>query len=59
MADKPRPNKKVLVIVPFPVGEEHLDLRRHQHDCMNFGPDIDFHYKPVSVGGRNLISPYE
>ena len=57
--NKPRPNKKVLVIVPFPVGEEHLVLRRQQHDSMNFGPDIDFHYRPVKVSGRNLISPYE
>ena len=52
-------DKKVLVIVPFPVGDEHLAIRRQQHEAMNFGTDIDFHYKPVRVSGRNLISPYE
>lgn len=51
--------KKVLVIVPFPVGEEHLAMRREQHESASFGPDIDFHYRPVKVSGRNLISPYE
>jgi Asp/Glu/hydantoin racemase len=52
-------DKKVLVIVPFPVDEEHLAMRRQQHEAMNFGPDIDFHYRSVKVSGRNLISPYE
>lgn len=52
-------DKNVLVIVPFPVGEEHLALRREQHASLQFGPGIDFHYRAVKLSGRNLISPYE
>ena len=52
-------DKRVLVIVPFPVGEEHLALRREQRASTDLGPGIAFDYRPVKVGGRNLISPYE
>lgn len=52
-------DKRVLVIVPFPVGEEHLALRREQSASAGLGSGIAFDYRPVKVGGRNLISPYE
>ena len=52
-------NGKVLVIVPFPMGEEHLALRREQHASGGLGVRIEFDYRPVKTGGRNLISPYE
>lgn len=52
-------DKRVLVIAPFPVGEEHLALRREQCASTEPGPGIAFDYRPVKVSGRNLISPYE
>ena len=52
-------NGKVLVIVPFPMEEEHLALRREQHASAGLGVRIEFDYRPVKAGGRNLISPYE
>lgn len=51
--------RKVLVIVPFPMEEEHLALRREQHESAGLGVRIEFDYRPVKTGGRNLISPYE
>lgn len=52
-------DKRVLVIAPFPMGEEHLALRREQRASTELGPGIAFDYRPVKVSGRNLISPYE
>lgn len=39
--------KKVLVIVPFPLDEKGLMNRRAQLKPELFGPDFEFHYKPV------------
>ncbi len=52
-------DRKVLVIVPFPLGGEHLALRREQHAAAGASAGIRFDYRPVAVSGRNLISPYE
>ena len=51
--------KKVLVIVPFPMTEEQLGFRQEQHESLDFGPDIEFHYRPVRAAGGNLVSPYD
>jgi allantoin racemase len=41
---------RVLVIVPFPFGEEGLANRRAQLDAVKLGPDIQFDYRPVKAG---------
>jgi allantoin racemase len=51
--------KKVLVIVPFPMTKEHLANRQEQQASLQFGPDIEFHYRPVRAAGGNLVSPYD
>jgi allantoin racemase len=42
--------QRVLVIVPFPFGEEGLANRRAQLDAVKLGPDIQFDYRPVKAG---------
>lgn len=51
--------KKVLVLVPFPMTGEHLDMRIAQSKTLDFGPDIEFHYKPVKWAGTNFVGPYD
>lgn len=51
--------KKVLVLVPFPMSDEHLDLRIAQSKTLDFGPDLEFHYKPVKWAGTNMVGPYD
>ena len=51
--------RKVLVLVPFPMSGEHLDLRIAQSKTLDFGPDIEFHYKPVKWAGTNFVGPYD
>lgn len=51
--------KRVLVIVPFPMTEEQLGFRQQQHASLDFGPDIQFDYRPVRAAGGNLVSPYD
>lgn len=51
--------KKVLVIVPFPMTEEQLGFRQEQQASLDFGPDIQFDYRPVRAAGGNLVSPYD
>lgn len=54
-----RSKKKVLVLVPFPMSGEHLDMRIAQSKTLDFGPDIEFHYKPVKWAGTNFVGPYD
>ena len=48
--------KTVLVIVPFPMTPENLDLRRAQLDAVELGPGIRFDYRPVRAAPRNYVS---
>ncbi|MCH8113825.1 MAG: hydrogenase expression protein HupH, partial [Proteobacteria bacterium] len=50
---------KVLVLVPFPMSEENLALRRAQSKSTSFGPDLEFHYRPVKWAGTNFVGPYD
>ncbi|GHD05280.1 aspartate/glutamate racemase family protein [Tianweitania populi] len=51
--------KKVLVIVPFPMGEEDLARRQAQMKAVDLGPGIEFHYKAVRVGPKNYSSQHD
>jgi len=51
--------KKVLVLVPFPMSGEHLDMRIAQSRTLDFGADIEFHYTPVKWAGTNFVGPYD
>ena len=48
--------KKVLVIVPFPMSEENLALRREQLKAVSISDSISFIYRPVKAAPRNYIS---
>ena len=50
---------KVLVLVPFPMNEENLAMRRAQSESTSFGPDLEFHYRPVKWAGANFVGPYD
>lgn len=41
---------KVLVLVPFPLDDAALALRRDQLAAVKLGPDIAFDYRPVAAG---------
>jgi len=47
---------RVLVIVPFPMTEEQLGLRRAQLGQVRLGPDIDFDFRPVKAAPSNYVS---
>lgn len=51
--------KKVMVIVPFPMGEEDLSRRKAQMKAVNLGPGIEFDYRPVRVGPQNYSSQHD
>lgn len=51
--------KKVMVIVPFPMGEDDLFRRQAQMKAVNLGPGIEFHYCPVRVGPKNYSSQHD
>jgi len=42
-------NKRVLVIVPFPLDDDGVANRKAQLDSVKLGPDISFDYKPVKA----------
>ena len=48
--------KKVLVIVPFPMSEENLALRREQLKAVSISDSISFIFRPVKAAPRNYIS---
>jgi allantoin racemase len=50
---------KILVLVPFPMSGEHLDIRIAQSKTFEFGPTVEFYYKPVKWGGTNFVGPYD
>ncbi|MBL8381738.1 MAG: hydrogenase expression protein HupH [Burkholderiales bacterium] len=47
---------KVLVIVPFPMAEEQLALRRAQMQAVRLGPDLRFDFRPVRAAPSNYVS---
>lgn len=51
--------KRVLVVVPFAMPSENLLLRQQQLQGMNFGPDIEFVYRPVKAGPLNYSSHHD
>src|SRR5690606_28755832 len=51
--------KKVMVIVPFPMGAEDLARREAQMEAVDLGPGIEFHYRPVRVGPKNYSSQHD
>lgn len=51
--------KKVMVIVPFPMGDEDLARRQAQLNGVDLGPGITFHFKPVRVGPKNYSSQHD
>lgn len=48
--------KRVLVIVPFPMSEENLALRRAQLAAVDLGPGIEFEYRSAKAAPRNYVS---
>jgi len=50
---------KVLVIVPFPVNDEQLALRRAQLRAVRLGPDIEFDFRPVKAAPSNYVSHHD
>src|SRR5687767_12842661 len=54
-----RPMHKVLVIVPFPMNEEQLALRRAQMKAVRLGPDIEFDFRPVKAAPSNYVSHHD
>jgi allantoin racemase len=51
--------KHVLVIVPFPMGEEELDRRKAQLKAVRLGADIAFQFRPVRAGPANYTSQHD
>lgn len=54
-----RPMPRVLVIVPFPMDESNLALRRAQVESVRLGPDITFDFRPVTAGPANYASHHD
>jgi Asp/Glu/hydantoin racemase len=50
---------KVLVIVPFPMNEEQLALRRSQTQAVRLGPDIEFDFRPVKAAPSHYVSHHD
>src|SRR5688572_29424889 len=50
---------RVLVIVPFPMDQRNLALRREQLSSVRLGPDIDFEFRPVAAGPTNYSSHHD
>jgi allantoin racemase len=54
-----QPMHKVLVVVPFPMTEEQLALRRSQMQAVRLGPDIEFDFRPVKAAPSNYVSHHD
>jgi len=48
--------KQILVIVPFPMSDENLEIRRRQIEAVDLNPEMNFTFKPVRAAPRNYIS---
>jgi allantoin racemase len=51
--------RKVLVLVPFPMPPEQLDLRRAQADAAELPPDIQLDYRPVLAAPSSYVSHHD
>jgi allantoin racemase len=51
--------KKILVIVPFAMSAENLQLRREQQRGLQFGDDLHFEYRSVKAGPVNYSSHHD
>lgn len=53
------PKRKILVIVPVPVGGEQLALRGGQVDTIPASPDTEFHFVAVRASPTNVVSHHD
>lgn len=51
--------RRVLVLVPFPMTSEQLDLRRAQSEAAELPPDIEFDYRPVLAAPSSYVSHHD
>jgi len=51
--------RRILVIVPFAMSEEHLRLRAAQSEALALPPDIELVYRPVKAGPANYSSHHD
>jgi len=51
--------RKVLVLVPFPMTPEQLDLRRAQSTAAELPPDIQLDYRPVLAAPSSYVSHHD
>ena len=51
--------QNVLVIVPFAMSEQHLQLRQQQLQGLQFGPQLHFEYRAVKAGPVNYSSQHD
>ncbi len=47
---------RVLVIVPFPMSEDDLNLRRQQLDAVQLGDNISFEFESTRAAPKNYVS---
>lgn len=53
------PIRRILVVVPFAMSEEHLRLREAQRDALALPPDVELVYRPVKAGPANYSSHHD
>jgi len=51
--------RRVLVLVPFPMTPEQLDLRRAQADAAELPPDLELDYRPVLAAPSSYVSHHD
>ena len=51
--------RRVLVLVPFPMTQEQLDLRRAQADAAELPPDVELDYRPVLAAPSSYVSHHD
>lgn len=51
--------KRVLVVVPFAMSEDNLLLRQGQLSGLDFGPEVEFIFRPVKAGPVNYSSHHD
>ena len=51
--------RKVLVLVPFPMTPEQLELRRAQADAAELPPDLQLDYRPVLAAPSSYVSHHD
>ena len=51
--------RRVLVLVPFPMTQEQLDLRRGQSEAAELAPDIELDCRPVLAAPSSYISHHD